>query len=81
MVRLSESPVDLSDAIRDFGDHPVQVSRENATFEQAHELMQKDPDSEERSQFQWFRLPNGDLILGFYPQGDAYFNATAAIDI
>lgn len=29
-----------------------------------------DPDG--RSQFMWVRLPNGDLILGVYPQGDTY---------
>lgn len=25
-----------------------------------------------RSPFMWIRLPNGDLILGVYPQGDTY---------
>ena len=25
-----------------------------------------------RSQWVWVRLPNGDLILGVYPQGDTY---------
>lgn len=25
-----------------------------------------------RSQWVWLRLPNGDLILGVYPQGDTY---------
>jgi len=30
-----------------------------------------DPDG--RSQWMWVRLPNGDLILGVYPQGDTYF--------
>lgn len=27
-----------------------------------------------RSQFVWLRLPNGDLILGVFPQGDTYFS-------
>lgn len=31
---------------------------------------ENDPDG--RSQFMWVRLPNGDLILGVYPQGDTY---------
>ena len=26
-----------------------------------------------RSEWQWFRLPNGDLILGVFPCGDTYF--------
>lgn len=26
-----------------------------------------------RSQWLWIRLPDGDLILGVYPQGDTYF--------
>lgn len=30
----------------------------------------KDPDG--RSQFLWVRLPNGDLILGVYPQAGTY---------
>ena len=29
-----------------------------------------------RSQWQWFRLPNGDLILGVFPQGSTYFDVT-----
>ncbi len=30
-------------------------------------------DDDGRSQFMWVRLPNGDLILGVYPQGETYF--------
>jgi hypothetical protein len=26
-----------------------------------------------RSEWLWIRLPNGDLILGVFPQGDTYF--------
>jgi hypothetical protein len=26
-----------------------------------------------RSKWYWFRLPNGDLMLGCFPQGDTYF--------
>ncbi len=28
--------------------------------------------SSERSQWVWVRLPNGDLVLGVFPQGDLY---------
>lgn len=27
-----------------------------------------------RSNWYYFRLPDGDLIIGFYPQGDTYFS-------
>lgn len=27
-----------------------------------------------RSEWMWIRLPDGDLILGVYPQGDTYFS-------
>lgn len=30
-------------------------------------------DDEGRSQWLWIWCPNGDLILGCYPQGDTYF--------
>jgi hypothetical protein len=37
------------------------------------EFLNRDPeDDDTRSQVLMFRLPNGDLILGFYPQGDTY---------
>ena len=30
-----------------------------------------------RSQFMWLRLPNGDLMLGVFPQGDTYLACEA----
>lgn len=30
------------------------------------------PKYDGRSRWYWFRLGNGDLILGFYPQGETY---------
>ena len=38
-----------------------------------HVLAQVENTSNGRSQFYWFRLANGDLILGVYPRGDTYF--------
>jgi hypothetical protein len=35
-------------------------------------LAHRDDIPDGRSQFQWFRLANGDLILGVFPQGDLY---------
>jgi len=31
-------------------------------------------DEDGRSNWVWLRLPNGDLILGVFPQGDTYFS-------
>lgn len=40
-------------------------------------LNHKNEDDENgRSQTIAIRLPNGDLVLGFYPQGDTYENVT-----
>jgi hypothetical protein len=37
-------------------------------------VLAADPSSEDgRSQWVWIRLPNGDLVLALYPQGDTYF--------
>jgi len=36
-------------------------------------LNQPTDTSDGRSEWRWFRLPNGDLILGVYPQGNTYF--------
>lgn len=34
-----------------------------------------------RSDWRWFRLPNGDLILGVFPQGDTYMQFSDSINI
>lgn len=36
-------------------------------------LSQSEDDADGRSQFCWVRLPNGDLVLGVFPQGETYF--------
>lgn len=36
-------------------------------------LRQKIDSEDGRSNWMWVRLPNGDLILGVYPQGNTYF--------
>lgn len=36
-------------------------------------VLKADPTSlDGRSNWLWFRLPNGDLILGVFPEGDTY---------
>lgn len=62
---------------RDINNEPLYWAQEDAPRE-AVDFMLKQPieDSKThdgRSRWLWIRLPNGDLILGFYPQGDAYF--------
>lgn len=38
----------------------------------AHVLSKTESDPEGRSQWLWCRLPNGDVLLGVFPQGDTY---------
>lgn len=38
----------------------------------AHVLTQPTDGHDGRSTWKWFRLPNGDLILGVFPQGETY---------
>ena len=35
-------------------------------------LSQATTDDDGRSDWRWIRLPNGDLILGVFPQGETY---------
>ena len=40
-------------------------------------LAADEKDDDGRSPWMWVRLPNGDLILGVYPQGDTYLQLEA----
>lgn len=56
-------------------DHVQYVARSDARQREIDFVLNADPEDDNgRSQFQWFRLPNGDLILGVFPQGDTYLN-------
>lgn len=45
-------------------------------------VLSADPGSEEgRSQWIWVRLPNGDLVLGVFPQSDTYMAASDLDDV
>lgn len=38
------------------------------------EVLKQSPDDPDgRSNWVWVRFPNGDLVLGIFPQGDTYF--------
>lgn len=39
-----------------------------------HVLGVSEADLDGRSQWVWCRLPNGDLMLGVFPQGDTYLD-------
>lgn len=46
--------------------------------EEFRKLLRLDPEVDDtRSQVLQFRLANGDLVLGFYPQGDSYTDIEA----
>lgn len=36
--------------------------------------IESDTEHDGRSVWMWIRLPDGDLVLAVYPQGDTYFN-------
>ena len=49
-----------------------------ASMSAAVKVLNADPHSPEgRSQLMWLRLPNGDLMLGVFPQGDTYLDCEA----
>lgn len=47
--------------------------RQDASEEMALKVLQSPVSDNGRSNFCWFRLANGDLVLGVYPCGDMYF--------
>jgi len=45
-------------------------------------VLGKDPDDDDgRSEWVWVRLENGDLLLGTFPQGEAYFEVEVDADM
>ena len=70
-VRVTE--VDES-ALDDDGKVPWLPRHRAASQELVDLVMSKETGGMDgRSEWRWFRLPNGDLILGVFPQGDTYF--------
>jgi hypothetical protein len=57
-------------------DGATHVNIKPASPESVETVLAADEDDEDdedgRSEWLWVRLPNGDLILGVYPQGDTY---------
>ncbi len=51
------------------------VSIHPASAKSIHAVLDSDIEDENgRSQWVWVRFPNGDLVLGIFPQGDTYFS-------
>lgn len=57
-------------------DVPKHIIRSKPASEASVETMlNADPTSMDgRSNWLWFRLPNGDLLFGCFPEGDTYFS-------
>ena len=57
----------------DEGKIPFLVATAPASQEAVDLVLAAPTDGDDgRSEWLWIRLPNGDLILGVYPQGDTY---------
>jgi hypothetical protein len=58
---------------QDWRDGASFVTIKPATAESVETVLAADENDEDgRSEWLWVRLPNGDLILGVYPQGETY---------
>lgn len=55
------------------GDADTGVCREADQRAVDYVLAQSTSSMDGRSEWLWLRLPNGDLVLGVFPQGDTYF--------
>ncbi len=72
-MRLGEKSWDLAESIAE-NDGCAFVHIRPASAEAVATVLSEDELSEDgRSEWLWVRLPDGDLILGVYPQGETYF--------
>ena len=76
MEDIKELRDDPTTGLLDTGEsYPLIGLRQPASEEMVtHVLSQSETSGEGRSPWYWFRLSNGDLILGVYPQGSTYFD-------
>jgi hypothetical protein len=51
-----------------------------ASAEYVAAVLAKPVDANGRSEWFWFRLGNGDLVLGVFPRGEGYFDVEGAVD-
>lgn len=81
-MRVSTDPIDLTEDVLspDTPTPPIRIIRTDADHEHVIQVLSGDPNQDDtRSQWQWFRLPNGDLILGVFPQGKTYLDVVDEI--
>lgn len=57
------------------------VFTQPATQKQVAQILGAAPGPDTRSGFTWLRLPNGDLILGVFPQGALYHHIESELEI
>jgi hypothetical protein len=72
MARVPPKMTDINELMDDGTEvlRAVRMQASDADVKVMLEAMCQGDDG--RSQWCWFRLPNGDLIFGCYPQGDTY---------
>jgi hypothetical protein len=72
MSRIGAKSYDLAEG-QDWRDGASFVSLKPASPESVETVLAAGEDDDDgRSEWLWVRLPNADLILGVYPQGDTY---------
>ena len=72
MARIGAKSYDLAED-EQWRDGASFITIKPASPESVRTVLAADEDDEDgRSEWLWVRLPNGDLILGVYPQGDTY---------
>jgi hypothetical protein len=62
---------------------PLLATTFPASAVEAARLLAVEPDADSldtRSDWQWVRLANGDLMLATFPQGDTYFDFEVAVE-
>ena len=73
MPRIGAKTYELHDGDPDIGDT---ITIKPASDQSVMTVLAANPDIQDgltRSEWLWVRLPNGDLILGIYPQDGTYF--------
>ena len=78
-ITESECPPEI-EAIR--ADDTIIAYRKQASDSDVVSVMGRPREDEDgRSGFYWFRLTNGDLILGLYPRGDTYLEMSCRNEV
>jgi hypothetical protein len=72
-MKLGAKSYDLAED-QEYRDGASFITIKPASPESVAEVLAADEDDDDgRSEWLWVILPNGDTILGLYPQGETYF--------